>query len=170
MRLENFQWGPQNLTLFDASIPAGYTKIPTSDVKTDQITQYVVYGLSTYAKYNNGKYPAVKFIYGDEQGEALRKIMGMNRDAQGWLQPNKDVKWANPKDGEFAHGSYGMTWINSIQRDFPEGVYNGKTVTPRDSTKVLLRWRLDDGDYRVIFGDLSTSTVSPARLHEIEAR
>ncbi len=170
MRLENFQWGPQDPKLFDASIPAGYTKIPTNDVKADEITQYVVYGLSTFAKYNNGKYPAVKYVYGDEQGEALRKLMGMGRDALGWAQPSKGLKWANPKDGEFAHGSYGLSWINSIQRDFPEGVYNGKTVTPRDATKVLVRWRLDDGDYRVIFGDLTSATVSRSRLGELETR
>ncbi len=170
MRLENFQWGPQDEKLFDASIPAGYTKMPTSHVKADKITEYVVYGLSTFAKYNNGKYPAVKYFYGDEQGEALRKLMGMSRDAQACVVPNKDLKWANPKDGEFAHGTHGLSWINSIQRDFPEGVYNGKTVTPRDGTKVLVRWRLDDGDYRVIFGDLTTGTVSPARLRELEVR
>jgi hypothetical protein len=170
MRLENFEWGPQDRKLFDVTIPTGYAKMPTNDFKADQITEYVVYGLSTFAKYNNGRYPAVKYVYGDEQGEALRKLMGMGRDAQGWVQPNKNLKWANPKDGEFAHGSYGMTWINAIQRDFPEGVYNGKTVTPQDATKVLVRWQLDDGDYRVIFGDLTTATVSPARLHELESR
>ena len=170
MRLENFQWGPQDLKLFDVSIPAGYTKISTSDVKADQITQYVVYALSTYAKYNNGKYPVVKYVYGDEQGEALRKLMGMSRDAQAFVPPSKDLKWTNPKDGEFAHGSYGFTWINMIQRDFPEAVYNGKTVTPHDASKILLRWQLDDGDYRVIFGDLSSATVSHTeRLGELES-
>jgi hypothetical protein len=170
MRMENFQWGPQDGKLFRAAIPAGYTKIPTDNFKADQITEYVVYGLATFAKYNGGKYPAVKYVYGDEQGEALRTLMGMPGDALGWAQPRKGLKWPNPKDGEFAHGSYGLSWINSIQRDFAEGVYNGKTVTPRDSGKVLVRWRLDDGDYRVIFGDLTSATVSPSRLREIEAR
>ena len=170
IRLENFQWGIQDPKLFDASIPAGYTKIPTSDFKADEITEYVVYGLSIFSKYNKGKYPAVKYIYGDEQGEALRKLMGMSRDALGWAQPRKGLKWPNPKDGEFAHGSYGLSWINSIQRDFPEGVYNGKTVTPQDATKVLVRWQLDDGDYRVIFGDLKSATVSRERLRQLESR
>ncbi len=170
MRLENFQWGIQEPKLFDVSIPAGYTKIPTSDVKADEITEYVVYGLSTFAKYNNGRYPAVKYVYGDEQGEALRKLMGMSRDTLGWVKPSKDLKWSTPKEGEFAHGSYGLSWINSIQRDFPEGVYNGKTVTPQDAKKVLVRWQLDDGDYRVIFGDLTSATVSVSRLREFESR
>jgi hypothetical protein len=35
---------------------------------------------------------------------------------------------------------------------------------------VLVRWQLDDGDYRVIFGDLSSATVSAARLRELESR
>jgi hypothetical protein len=169
LRLEDFQWGLQEPKLFDASIPAGYTKLPTTDVKADEITEYVVYGLSIFAKYNSGKYPAVKYVYGDEQGEALRKLMGMSRDALGWAQPRKGLKWANPKDGEFAHGSYGLSWINTIQRDFTEGVYNGKTVTPKDAKKVLVRWQLDDGDYRVIFGDLTAATVSPARLRQLES-
>jgi outer membrane lipoprotein-sorting protein len=95
MRLENFQWGPQDVKLFDVSIPAGYTKVPSSDTKADKITEYVIYGLSTYAKYNNGKYPAVKYVYGDEQVEALRKLMGMDRDAQACVVPSKDLKWAN---------------------------------------------------------------------------
>lgn len=168
-RFENFRWGPQDPQLFAATIPAGYTKIPTHDLKAEEITQYVVYGLSTFAKYNGGKYPAVKYVYGDEQGEALRKLMGMGRNAQGWVKPSKEHKYPNPKDGEFAYGSYGLSWINAIQRDFPEGVYNGKTVTPRDATKVLLRWQLDDGDYRVIFGDLTTATVSPSRLRQLES-
>ena len=170
LRLENFQWGMQDPKLFDTSLPAGYTKIPTIDIKAEEITGYVVYGLSTFSKYNNGKYPAVKFVYGDEQGEALRKLMGMSKEALGWVKPSPTLKWPNPKDGEFAHGSYGISWINTIQRDFSEGVYNGRTVTPEDATKVLVRWQLDDGDYRVIFGDLSSATVSPSRLRELESR
>ena len=170
MRLENFKWGKQDPQLFDPSIPAGYTKLPTSDFKADEITEYVVYGLSIFAKYNNGKYPAVKYVYGDEQGEALRKLMGMPKSALGWAKPSKTLKWADPKEGEFAHGSYGVSWINVIQRDFSEGAYNGKTVTPKDASKVLVRWKLDDGDYRVILGDLTSATVNADRLRELESR
>ena len=31
--------------------------IPTIYIKAEEITVYVVYGLSTFSKYNNGKYP-----------------------------------------------------------------------------------------------------------------
>jgi hypothetical protein len=169
MRFEGFHWGPQDPALFHTSAPAGYAKMPTSDVKADEITQYVKDGLSIFAKYNNGKYPAVKFVYGDEQGENLRRLMGMPRDAIGWAKGN-DPRWHKTREGEFAYGSYCLSWINTIQRDFPDGVYNGKAVTPQDAATVLVRWQLDDGDYRVVFGDLSSATVSPSRLRELESR
>lgn len=169
-RLENFRWGDQDKGLFDMKVPAGYVKRPVQDFKTEQITEYVVLGLSTFAKYNGGRYPAVKYVYGDEQGEALRKLMGMGAKAQGWVKPEKDLKWADPKAGEFAHGSYGMSWINSLQRDHPECVYNGRTVSGKDAGKVLLRWKLDDDGYRVIYGDLRAESVSAERLKELEAK
>jgi hypothetical protein len=169
LRFEDFRWGPQDPSLFDTSAPTGYAKMPTTDVKADEITQYVKDALSIFAKYNNSKYPAVKYVYGDEQGEALRKRMGMPRDAIGWAK-SEDPKWRNTKEGEFAYGSYCLSWINVIQRDFADGVYNGNTVTPKDAARVLVRWQLDDGDYRVVFGDLSSATVSPSRLRQLESR
>jgi hypothetical protein len=169
LRFEDFRWGPQDPSLFDTSAPTGYAKMPIIDVKADEITQYVRDGLSIFAKYNNGKYPAVKYVYGDEQGEALRKLMGMPRDAIGWAK-SEDPKSRNTKKGEFAYGSYCLSWINVIQRDFADGVYNGNTVTPKDDAKVLVRWQLDDGDYQVVFGDLSSATVSPSRLRQLESR
>ena len=46
----------------------------------------------------------------------------------------------------------------------PDVVYNGKTVGPCDKDKVLLRWKLDDGRYAVIYGDLHSETVTAQRL------
>jgi hypothetical protein len=49
-----------------------------------------------------------------------------------------------------------------------EAVYRGDVVTARDFDAVLMRWRLDDGRFRVVFGDLRTETVSASRLAELE--
>ncbi len=43
-----------------------------------------------------------------------------------------------------------------------EPEYFGTTVKPGDSAAVLLKWRLDDGRYRVIYGDLRAETVESA--------
>jgi hypothetical protein len=46
--------------------------------------------------------------------------------------------------------------------------YYGKTVTPKDTDKVLMRWKVSETEYRVIFGDLHAETVSPEKLAELE--
>ena len=47
-------------------------------------------------------------------------------------------------------------------------MYYGENVTPEDSDAILLRWRLDDGKYRVIFGDLDQKDVTAQQLAEWE--
>jgi len=46
--------------------------------------------------------------------------------------------------------------------------YHGKTVTPKDADKVLMCWKVSDSEYRVIFGDLHTQTVTAEALAEFE--
>jgi hypothetical protein len=50
-----------------------------------------------------------------------------------------------------------------------EPMYYGRTVTPETPDAVLWRWKLDDGRYRVIFGDLSAKHVSAEELAVLEA-
>jgi hypothetical protein len=47
--------------------------------------------------------------------------------------------------------------------------YYGQTVTPKDADKVLMRWKVSDSEYRVIYGDLHAETVTPEKLAELEA-
>ena len=47
--------------------------------------------------------------------------------------------------------------------------YYGKTVTPKDADKVLMRWKVSDSEYRVIYGDLHAETVTKEKLAELEA-
>jgi hypothetical protein len=47
--------------------------------------------------------------------------------------------------------------------------YYGQTVTPKDVDKVLMRWKVSDNEYRVIYGDLHAETVTPEKLAELEA-
>ena len=46
--------------------------------------------------------------------------------------------------------------------------YYGETITPKDADKVLMRWKVSDNEYRVIFGDLHAETVSPEKLADLE--
>ncbi len=58
----------------------------------------------------------------------------------------------------------------TLQADGKDPVYNGPAVTAADADKVLLRWKLDDSQYRVIFGDLRIEDVTAAQLQELEAK
>jgi len=49
-----------------------------------------------------------------------------------------------------------------------DSAYYGKTVTPKDADKVLLRWKVSDNEYRVIYGDLHAETVTSEKLSELE--
>jgi len=49
-----------------------------------------------------------------------------------------------------------------------DSAYYGKTVTPKDADKVLMRWKVSDNEYRVIYGDLHAETVTPEKLAELE--
>jgi hypothetical protein len=60
--------------------------------------------------------------------------------------------------------AYGSTKVTTSRP--PQG--SSKTVTPKDADKVLMRWKVSDTEYRVIFGDLHAETVSPEKLAELE--
>ena len=47
--------------------------------------------------------------------------------------------------------------------------YYGDKVTADYPDAVLMRWREDDGRYKIIFGDLTTKVVTEDALAELEA-
>jgi hypothetical protein len=49
-------------------------------------------------------------------------------------------------------------------------VYYGDSVDPQDNNAVLIQWKLSDGQYKVIFGDLREKTVSAEELIRLQAR
>ncbi|MHC4694828.1 MAG: LamG domain-containing protein, partial [Planctomycetota bacterium] len=53
--------------------------------------------------------------------------------------------------------------------DGNEPAYYGDKVTPEFPHAVLLRWKAEDGNYRVIFGDLTVEDVTADELAELEA-
>ena len=56
----------------------------------------------------------------------------------------------------------------ALVEDKKEPVYYGETVGPDNPEAVLLRWKISDEEYRVIFGDLSVLDVTAEKLKELE--
>jgi len=62
-----------------------------------------------------------------------------------------------------------LTWFYvELVQGKKDPAYYGKTVTPKDADKVLMRWKVSDNEYRVIFGDLRAKTVTAEALAELE--
>jgi hypothetical protein len=53
----------------------------------------------------------------------------------------------------------GTMYYMKLVREGHEPEYFGDQVTPADADKVLMRWKLDDGHTRVIYGDLRAETL-----------
>jgi hypothetical protein len=53
----------------------------------------------------------------------------------------------------------GTMYHMKLARDGRKPEYFGDKVTPGDADEILMRWQLDDGQVRVIYGDLRTETL-----------
>jgi hypothetical protein len=49
-------------------------------------------------------------------------------------------------------------------------VYYGDSIDSKDSSAVLIQWKLDNGRYSVILGDLSVKTVNAEELIKLQAQ
>lgn len=157
--VSDFQWEAQiDPTTFASVIPEGYELMYKVNAENLEEGNQLVEGLRYFAQINDGKYPAklsVRDVVG-EIGDIYRAKSG---------DPSFQID-----DSKVSTLKYGVQYFNTLQAESDEPVYHGATVTATDSDKVLLRWKLNDNLYRVIFGDLRIEDVSPARLAELEAK
>jgi outer membrane lipoprotein-sorting protein len=156
--VSDFQWDAQiDPTAFASVIPEGYELMYKVNAENLEEGNQLVEGLRYFAQINDGKYPAKLSI----------------RDVLGELGNIYRAKSGDPSfkidDANVSTLKYGAQYFGELEAEGKEPVYRGATVTAADSDKVLLRWKLDDGRYRVIFGDLRIEDVSAGRMAELEA-
>lgn len=146
-RLERFEWDVKTEGLFDPKPPAGYKLVATKPAeRTEAMTKLIVQGLKAYREVA-GAYPKIEPFNAPKVAEELGKLAKKKVDVEA-LQ--------------------GIVLIGVLQSASKEAVYLGKTVGAEDKDKVLFRWKLEDGKYRVVFGDLRAETVSGDKLKELE--
>ena len=59
-------------------------------------------------------------------------------------------------------------FYQTLVQDEKEPAYYGQSVTPENADQVLMRWKVSDGRYRVIFGNLHAETVTDDVLAKLE--
>ena len=156
--VSDFQWDAQiDPVTFASVIPEGYELMYKVDAQNLEEGGQLVDGLKYFAQINDGKYPA-KLSLGDIFGE-IDKIFRANGSDPHFLD-----------DGKISTLKYGVQYFGTLQAEGRDPVYNGEAVTAADTDKVLLRWKLDDGNYRVIFGDLRIEDISASQLTKLEAQ
>ena len=157
--VSDFQWEAiVDPEIFASVIPEGYSLMYTVNVGNMEEGQQIVNGLAHFAELSKGKYP-VEFTIGGILGEIGNLFKTHSGDSSFQID-----------DGKVVNLKYGAQYFGRLKSDGKEPAYYGATVTAADTGKVLLRWKLDNGQYRVIFGDLRIEDVSPTKLAELEAK
>ncbi|UCG59792.1 MAG: hypothetical protein JSU70_09780, partial [Phycisphaerales bacterium] len=165
----DFEWDvPVAAAEFEPVIPDDYTSFTKEPIKMPAMNEEAaIEGLSFCLELGDGRYPedlgmntlislAVK----------IPELQGLSDDekknllsAQGTAQKFMDKMMP-------VMGLMGFHQMLVLEKKEP--AYYGKTVTPEDTDQVLMRWKVSEDEYRVIFGSLHAETVTADVLAELE--
>ncbi len=123
-----------------------------------------ILGLKAFAEVTQGSYPSnldMPYVLIDG-ANAIRRQLG--DDA--WVGSRKEQ--AETLWRRVICCKSTCLFYDELLRQDKDAVYFGDTVTAKDSDAVLMRWKISDDQYRVIFGDLTTKDISTAQLAELE--
>ena len=161
LTIHGFDWYPDlQAADFEPNIPSDYTLM--AEVDLSDSVEAVINGIRGFVEIT-GKYPTnLDLITTSKEIKdafiATRQKQGISLDQQ----PTKE-EMENILSIQGACLFYGK-----LVNEDKDAAYYGDTVTPQDVEKVLMRWKISDEKYRVIFGDLSTLDVSNNELAELE--
>ena len=172
MLVYDFRW---DTTLepgeFTPVIPEGYTSMGTIKIPAmDETT-----ALNGFRKYVEltGKYP--KTLSSLEIIKEVIPALALTHPEWKELAQEQDNELSGPQqqfvqklmDEMMPIQALAMFYARLVQAD-KDPAYNGQQVTPGSSGQILLRWKLDDNTYKVIYGDLTTTEMSFEQLQQIE--
>ncbi len=163
----DFQWDvPVDAAVFEPPIPDGYTftliKLPSNNEETAiQGLKQCIELFGTYPERTLDIWQRVFRLLSGARDDTL-PAERLEQKTKGFTEDEIKNKLLMPIRGLERFGCR-LDWEKKDPR------YYGETVTPKDADKVLMRWKLSDNEYRVIYGDLHAETVTPAKLAELEA-
>jgi outer membrane lipoprotein-sorting protein len=168
IKIEDFRWNIDlDPKLFVAEPPPGYVeekKNPAEFPAPEKVLQGITFALKTYAELCGGHYPQIARSFAEPVRDEMFHAAGFSYP--GTLEQRMHDKQYR----KVLNASQGFAVFNRVFLYNPDVAYYGKTVGPNDKDKVLLRWKLDDGRYQVLFGDLSGETVTADRLGVLEGK
>jgi len=163
-----YQWDvPVDASAFAPVIPDDYTLV-TAPKKPAPTEENAIKGLKLYADLS-GHYPKHANWTSEYQWSLFEKsetsaAKRLQEDIKGLTEEEKANKL---RDALLPLHGIGIFYA-SLVRNAKEPAYYGETVTPKDADKVLMRWKVSDNEYRIIFGDMHAETVTAEKLTELE--
>ena len=144
---------------FEPNIPEDY-RAPAGDIIIPAFNEEnAIMGLKLWADAFE-KYP----VNLETIGQEYRTLSGLDPNSYKDMSDEERTR----KTSEVMQMIAPSLLYKSLVDESREPVYYGETVGLDDVDKVLLRWKLGDGQYRVIFGDLHADTVTADVMTELE--
>jgi len=189
---DDFEWGTElSADIFKPDIPADFTlkaetKMPAQD-ETGAID-----GFKCFSELTKGRYPsrmnemsvtqepmkALTQSFQQSIQQSLIKDMNltsgvMPSEAMRQELIDKAKKLSEPMQQELMNKIMTLKgpvfFYNKLVQEDKDPVYHGDKVTAEFGDAVLMRWKVSDKQYRVIFGNLTVKTVSADELAVLEA-
>jgi hypothetical protein len=158
-----FDWDAElEPSVFEPNIPDDYTLHGEIDISDNEGA--AIKGLRIFAELVGGLYPRNLDLM-TASLEASKAVQAEIADDPNW-DPNMPVSKEQIEKTTVIQAT--CRFYAKIIEDYNDVVYYGEKITPEDSDLVLLRWKISDTEYRVIFGDLTAENVSAEQLAELE--
>ncbi len=163
-RLFDIRWNVDlDDQLFAPTPPAGYTKRTRSIPSLEERVEKICEAFRLYAKMLDGSYPQVARLNNAQiPAEQVAERYGIHP----WSGRPQDTR--RDEYVQIQTVSQGFSRLHQLYQSNPDIKYYGKSVGPKDGKKVLVRWRLEDGRYQVIYGDLRHEIVTVEQLRRLE--
>lgn len=144
---------------FEPDIPDDYKLVADVELSADE--QSVVEGLGFFAEYVGGRYPSEM------------SAMAMGRELRAGLLATfgGDPPWPpKPGDEKRVFGlEMAIRFCAGLIMEDKDFAYYGTKVTTEFPHAVLMRWKIEDDRYRIIFADLTMRDVTAGELAQLEA-
>ncbi len=179
----DYQWDISvNASEFQPVIPEDFTAFATDGIKMPGMSeQDAIEGLRLFSEMS-GRYPGkITLVELGQEISALSqdmenmkyltdKLKKLTEELSQTQMTEEEIRNAVMKKSfEIMQPIQSPGWFYvMLVTDKKEPAYYGQSVTPDDADAVLMRWKISDNEYRVIFGDLSVGNVTAEELAALE--
>ena len=173
MVMDGFEWGVEiDPSVFEPDIPDDYTLMAEVQMP-NQDEQSAIRGLRLFAELADGKYPSSMSVMEVVRQTASLTTPGLKKEnvpgEPNGIRPSEvsDEMMKELMEKTMTITGTCMFYTELIKED-KDAAYYGDKVAVDNPDAVLMRWKISDDEYRVIFGDLTTENATPERLAELE--